>query len=182
VGRDSIYTVGHSTRALDDFLSLLKREAVEQVADVRSFPASRRYPHFNKDALAASLEAAGIRYAHLPELGGRRAARKDSRNTAWRNTGFRGYADYMETAAFERGLDSLLEYAATGRTAIMCAEAVPWRCHRSMISDALLARGQSVIHILDGGTKPHTLTSFARVSDGRVSYADAAEPGLFDQG
>jgi uncharacterized protein (DUF488 family) len=180
VDRDSIYTVGHSTRALEDFLKILEREGIARLADVRTFPASRRYPHFNQDALAASLAGKEITYAHLAQLGGRRAPRRDSRNTAWKNSGFRGYADYMETREFEDGLRSLLEYAAGGRTAIMCAEAVPWRCHRSMISDALVARGESVLHILDSGTKPHTLTSFARVVDGRVRYRDAENPELFD--
>lgn len=181
MARDSIYTIGHSTRALEDFLALLKREGITRIADVRTFPASRRHPHFNKESLAESLEGAGIGYTHLPELGGRRTPRKDSRNTAWRNAGFRGYADYMETAAFENGLGSLLDLAQRGRTAIMCAEAVPWRCHRSMISDALLARGESVLHILDAGTKPHTLTPFARVAGRKVSYAGTDNPGLFDR-
>jgi uncharacterized protein (DUF488 family) len=180
VGRDSIYTIGHSTRALEDFLSLLKREGIAQLADVRTFPSSRRYPHFNQDVLAASLAGEQIGYTHVAQLGGRRAPKRDSRNSAWRNSGFRGYADYMETADFEEGLRSLLEYSLGGRTAIMCAEAVPWRCHRSMISDALVARGETVLHILDSGTKPHTLTSFARIVDGKVSYRDADDPELFD--
>ena len=147
----------------------MKREGIAHLVDVRSFPASRRYPHFNKEVLAASLESAAIRYSHSPELGGRRAPRKDSSNTGWRNTGFRSYADYMGTPRFEEALDCLVQTAAEAPTAIMCAEAVPWRCHRSLISDAFVARGGEVLHIMDSDTKPHVVTSFARLVDGRVS-------------
>ncbi|HET7564372.1 MAG TPA: DUF488 domain-containing protein [Gemmatimonadaceae bacterium] len=173
----TVYTIGHSTRSLDDFVALLQREGVRHLADVRTFPASRRYPHFNREPLALALAEAGIAYSHHPALGGRRTPKRDSRNTAWRNAGFRGYADYMEGEAFASGLDALLATAAASPTAIMCAEAVPWRCHRSLIADALVARGVDVQHILDAGSKPHTLTSFAVARDGRVSYtAPPSEP------
>lgn len=167
----TVYTIGHSTRALEDFVALLRREDIRHLADVRTFPSSRRYPHFNREPLERALAEAGIGYSHHPALGGRRTPRRDSHNTAWRNAGFRGYADYMEGAEFEAGLERLLEIVGATPTAIMCAEAVPWRCHRSLIADALVARGVGVEHILDAGTKPHTLTSFARAHDGRVSYA-----------
>jgi uncharacterized protein (DUF488 family) len=174
-----IYTVGHSTRPFEEFAALLKREGVTHLADVRAFPFSRRYPHFNGEFLKAALEPDGVAYRHWPALGGRRKPRTDSRNGAWRNSGFRGYADYMETAAFHEQLDLLMSASAGAKTAIMCAEAVPWRCHRSLISDALTARGVEVLHIVDGGTKPHVLTSFARVENGSVRYDAAAEPDLF---
>jgi len=174
-----ISTIGHSTRELGEFISLLKREGVTHLADVRAFPFSRRHPHFNGELLASSLEEVGIRYEHFPGLGGRRKARADSRNTSWRNSGFRGYADYMETSAFGEQLDSLLSVAAAAPTAIMCAEAVPWRCHRSLISDALVARGVEVMHILDSKAQPHTLTSFARVENGSVRYDGVHELDLF---
>ncbi|MGH7604157.1 MAG: DUF488 family protein [Gemmatimonadaceae bacterium] len=177
--RDKLYTIGHSTRTLDEFLGLLAREGVTHLVDVRAFPASRRYPHFNGPELSQSLAAAGITYSHAPELGGRRKVRKDSRNTEWRNEGFRGYADYMETPRFASALEELLDVAKSERTAIMCAEAVPWRCHRSMISDAVVARGLPVLHILDSGTQEHRLTSFAWVDNGRVRYDSATQSELF---
>ena len=179
MGPARIFTIGHSTRALDEFIGLLKREGVTHLADVRAFPFSRRHPHFNGEQLAPALAAEGISYTHFPSLGGRRRAKKDSHNTAWRNSGFRGYADYMETPAFASALDSLMEAGRKQPTAIMCAEAVPWRCHRSLISDALTARGVEVLHIMDTGHKPHTLTSFARVVDGEVRYDAGAELDLF---
>ena len=169
-GERAVYTIGHSTRELDRFVALLDREHVRHVADVRSFPGSRRYPQFGREALAASLAARGIGYSHHPDLGGRRRAREDSPNGAWRNASFRGYADYMSTQAFARSLDDLIDLAARERTAIMCAEAVPWRCHRSLIADALVARGVSVQHILDARTEPHRLTPFAVVREGVVYY------------
>lgn len=174
-----VFTIGHSTRALDEFIGLLKREGVTHLADVRAFPFSRRHPHFNGEQLAPALAGGGIAYTHFPSLGGRRNARKDSHNTAWRNSGFRGYADYMETDAFRAALDSFASVALRDPTAIMCAEAVPWRCHRSLISDALTARGVEVLHIFDKGVKPHTLTSFARVVDGEIRYDAGAELDLF---
>ena len=165
-----VYTIGHSTRELDDFIALLEREHIEHLADVRSFPGSRRYPHFGSEALAASLAERGIRYSHHPALGGRRHARADSPNGGWRNESFRGYADYMLTPEFATALDGLVDLAARERTVIMCAEAVPWRCHRSMIADALVARGVIVRHILDARTEPHRMTSFAIVKDGVLHY------------
>lgn len=138
---------------------------------MRSFPGSRRYPHFNKSELAKSLAAAGIRYVHMPELGGRRSAQKDSHNTGLRNASFRGYADYMETHSFRAGIDQLLEIARSSRTAIMCAEALWWRCHRSLISDYLTLKGVAVTHILSATrTEPHRYTSAARIVDGELSY------------
>ena len=175
-----VYTIGHSTREIAALLALLEREGIERLLDVRTFPGSRRYPQFGRQPLEQSLAGAGISYAHTPALGGRRTPRPDSTNVAWRNAGFRGYADYMETGEFRTALEALVQSAASARTTIMCAEAVPWRCHRSMISDALVARGVAVLHILDSGTQPHSLTSFARVADGEIRYGERlAEPDLF---
>jgi uncharacterized protein (DUF488 family) len=170
-----IWTIGHSTRTIDKFISLLQEHGIKLLADVRSLPGSKRYPQFNKEALTDSLGKAGIRYEHFPELGGRRKARKDSPNTAWRNASFRGYADYMETDEFPKGIARLLDLAAEcGPTAIMCAEAIWWRCHRSLISDYLKARGVEVTHILDANkTEPHPYTSAARVVNGKLSYAES---------
>ena len=167
-----IWTIGHSTRAIDDFISLLKENEINLLVDVRAWPGSKRYPQFNKDALAESLNAHGIRYEHFPELGGKRKSKPDSRNTAWRNASFRGYADYMETKQFQKGIERLLDVAAeAGPTAIMCAEAVWWRCHRSLIADYLKARGVEVLHVL-GANKvdPHPYTSAARIVNGELSY------------
>ncbi len=171
----TIYTIGHSTRSLADFLALLARSCVERLIDVRAFPGSRRHPQFNTDALARSLVEHGIEYLHMPALGGRRRPRPDAPPTAWRNEGFRGYADYMRSPEFHRALDDLIERAHERRTVIMCSEAVPWRCHRMLISDALHARGVTVEHILDSGTSPHVLTSFAVVRDGDVEYPPTPE-------
>ena len=156
------------------FVSLLTENAIKVVADVRMYPGSKRYPQFNRENLAASLKDAGIRYEHFPELGGRRKPAADSRNTAWRNEAFRGYADYMETNEFGKGVKRLLDLAENiGPTAIMCAEAVWWRCHRSLISDFLKARGIEVRHILDHNkTELHPFTSAARIVNGELSYAD----------
>jgi uncharacterized protein (DUF488 family) len=174
----TLWTIGHSTRAFDDFLALLHAHHIGLLADVRTHPGSRRFPHFNQDALAAALERDGLRYTHLPDLGGRRKPRKDSRNTAWRNDSFRGYADYMETPEFSAGLDRLIELAAETPTAIMCSEAVWWRCHRGLISDALKSRGHTVLHIEDAKQpKEHPYTSAAKIIDGRLSYAG---DGLFN--
>ena len=190
-----IWTIGHSTRNIDEFISLLEKNGIKLLVDVRSLPGSKRYPQFNKEALAKSLREHGIRYEHFPELGGRRKPNADSRNTVWRNASFRGYADYMETEQFHKGVERLLALAAQGAaawaaaeskrdgwetvtpgTAIMCAEAVWWRCHRSLISDYLKARGIEVIHILDANkTEPHPFTSAARIIDGALSYANEAE-------
>jgi uncharacterized protein (DUF488 family) len=168
-----IWTIGHSTRTIDIFISLLEENGIKLVADVRSLPGSKRYPQFNREMLARSLTERGIRYEHFPELGGRRKARKDSRNTAWRNASFRGYADHMETEEFHKGVERLVDLAAeSGPAAIMCAEAVWWRCHRALISDYLKVRGIDVMHILDASkSEPHPFTSAAHVADGSLSYA-----------
>ncbi|HEY2377706.1 MAG TPA: DUF488 domain-containing protein [Gemmatimonadaceae bacterium] len=173
----TIYTIGHSTRSFADFLALVERSRIERLVDVRAFPGSRRHPQFNRDALAQSLPEHGMEYLHRPALGGRRRPRPDAPPSAWRNEGFRGYADYMRTLEFHRALDELIKCAAERRTVIMCSEAVPWRCHRSLISDALYARGVTVEHILDSGTSPHALTSFALVRDGEVSYPPTETDG-----
>ena len=170
----TIWTIGHSTRSLEEFIELLNENQIQILVDVRHFPGSRRYPHFNREQLEDSMPARGIRYEHLLDLGGRRKVRPDSHNTRWRNAAFRGYADYMETEPFCRGIDLLMEIARTGRTAIMCSEAVWWRCHRSMISDYLKSIGVSVIHILGPGkTEEHPYTSAARMVNGRLSYENA---------
>ena len=166
-----IYTIGHSTRSLEELVSLLEAHGVRQVADVRTIPRSRRHPHFAGEALSRSLPAARIMYSHFAALGGLRKPRPDSPNTAWRHEGFRGYADYMTTADFDRALDALIAFASGGPTAIMCAEAVWWRCHRQLVADALVARGIEVRHIMSiDSAPPHALTSFARVEAGKVSY------------
>jgi uncharacterized protein (DUF488 family) len=173
----TIFTIGHSTRSFDDLAAILKAHDIEAVADVRRFPGSRRCPHFNDEALARDLPARGIAYLPFASLGGRRVPRADSPNTAWRNEAFRGYADFMMTGEFERALDELEREAAVRRTAIMCAEAVPWRCHRSLIADALTARGWRVTDILAADeSRPHRVREFAALKDRRVTYP---EPGLF---
>ena len=167
----SIWTVGHSTLSIKDFIAELRSGEIELLADVRSYPGSRRYPHFNKENLALSLADAGIGYEHLRELGGRRRARPDSLNLAWRNESFRGYADYMETEEFGAGIERLLGLATKSRVSIMCSEAVWWRCHRSMISDYLKVKGIDVIHIMSKGkSEVHPFTSAARVVNGELSY------------
>jgi len=191
-----VFTIGHSTRTLDEFLALLHAHHIVQLADIRTVPRSRRHPHFSIEALSKSLPAAGIAYRHMPGLGGLRKPRRDSTNAGWRHPGFRGYADYMETAEFEKALDELMAWAtqapspereslrssaralASGggapRAVIMCSEAVWWRCHRQLVADALVARGVTVRHIMSARAAPeHSLTDFARVVDGRVTY-----PGL----
>jgi uncharacterized protein (DUF488 family) len=176
----SLYTIGHSTRTLEEFISLLKREGVSHLVDVRAFPTSARHPHFNQTSLADSLGLDGIHYTHFPALGGRRRVRRDSHNTLWRNAGFRGYADYMETREFADALDDLLTLASRQTTTVMCAEAVPWRCHRSLISDAAVAKGFRVFHILDARADEHHLTSFGRIdANGRVRYDVAPQSELF---
>lgn len=170
----TVWTTGHSTRSAEEFLTLLKAHRIECLADVRTIPKSRRNPQFHIDVLPATLRAAGIEYRHLPGLGGLRRPRKDSTNTAWKNDSFRGYADYMNSAEFNRNIDELIAHAERAATVIMCAEAVPWRCHRSLIADALTARGVRVLHIMDAGdARPHTVTSFARIDGAEVTY-----PGL----
>jgi uncharacterized protein (DUF488 family) len=168
-----IWTIGHSTRPADEFLALLQAHGIEQIADIRTVPKSGRHPQFNKEALDALLAAHGRGYRHFPSLGGLRKPRRDSTNTAWRHPSFRGYADHMQTPVFQEGAAALLEFA-TRPTAVMCAEAVWWQCHRQLLSDALVARGVTVRHILGlDPPKPHRLSEFARVVDGTVQY-----PGL----
>jgi uncharacterized protein (DUF488 family) len=167
----TVYTLGHSTRTADELLELLRRHAIGGVADVRRYPASRRHPQFAREALQESLAAAGVRYDWLPALGGRRPVQPDSPHVAWREAGFRGYADHMETAEFGEGLSALLALAADRPTAIMCAEAVPWRCHRQLIADALVVRGLEVVHVIDGGAlRPHALSRLARLDGDRIVY------------
>ncbi len=167
-----LYTIGHSTRTLDELLTLLDACGVDVLVDVRTVPRSRRHPQFNRDTLPTLLPAGRIRYVHLPALGGLRHARKDSvTNSAWHNASFRGYADYMQTQGFEEGLVDLRTLAAKQRVALMCAEAVPWRCHRSLIADVLTSRGAAVEHIIGPGhPRPHRLTPFAKVEDRTVTY------------
>jgi uncharacterized protein (DUF488 family) len=167
-----IWTIGHSTRTIDEFISLLNDNEIKLLVDVRAWPGSKRYPHFNKEALAESLSAHGIGYQHFPELGGKRKAKPDSLNTAWRNASFRGYADYMETEEFHKGIDRLLNVAAgTGAIAITCAEAVWWRCHRSLIADYLKSRGMEVMHILGADkVEPHPYTSATRIVGAELTY------------
>jgi uncharacterized protein (DUF488 family) len=166
-----VFTIGHSTRPIEDFIALLKAHEIQLLGDVRTVPRSRHNPQFNRDTLPDSLRPAGIDYLHMSELGGLRHARKDSTNLGWRNLSFRGFADYMETPEFEKGLAHLIEEAQTRRTAIMCAEAVPWRCHRSLIADALIARGVEVLEISSlTRTQPHRMTPFAQVEGAKVHY------------
>ena len=167
-----IWTIGHSTRKIDIFVSLLEESGIKLVADVRSLPGSKRYPQFNREMLAKSLTEHGIRYEHFPELGGRRKAKNDSHNTAWRNASFRGYADHMETEEFGAGVERLLDLANNmGPTTIMCAEAVWWRCHRALISDYLKTRGVEIVHIVDANkTEVHPYTSAARIVGRTLSY------------
>ncbi|MGH9558661.1 MAG: DUF488 family protein [Bryobacteraceae bacterium] len=166
-----ILTVGHSTHPIEEFIRILHAHGVDQIADVRTIPKSRRNPQFAQDALEKSLASAGIGYVHLPGLGGLRHPRKDSINTAWRNASFRGYADYMQTPQFREALGELIEIAERRCTAIMCAEAVPWRCHRSLIGDALIARGVEVEDIFSATSiKPHMLTRFAKIQGESVIY------------
>lgn len=168
--------MGHSTRGIGDFLDLLRSAGIEVLVDVRSFPGSRRYPHFNKENLREALAAAGIAYLHLPELGGRRKVLANSHNLAWRNESFRGYADYMETEGFQKGIDRLIETVSQRRVAIMCSEAVWWRCHRSLIADYLKAKHVEVLHIIsESQTEEHPFTGAARIVNGELSYR-----GVFD--
>jgi uncharacterized protein (DUF488 family) len=176
---ETVWTIGHSTRPLDEFLALLAGFDIEAVADVRRFPGSRRCPWFARDALGATLPTHGIAYEWIPELGGRRKAQPDSTNTGWRNASFRGYADYLDSAGFAQGLHALLELAARRRTALMCAEAVWWRCHRAIIADVLCVRGIRVVHIVDATRSiVHPFTSPARVVHGKLAYpAPTADDG-----
>jgi len=167
----TIWTVGHSTRSLDEFTSLLIAHDITALVDVRSFPGSRRYPHFSKSALSQSLPSHRILYEHNSDLGGRRRPSASSKNTAWKNASFRAYADHMESEEFRKGIEALLELATSNRVAIMCAEALWWRCHRSLIADFLKVNGVEVIHIVDNNkTEEHPYTSAARIVDGELSY------------
>ena len=174
----TVYTLGHSTLDLEAFLALLGRHGIAGIADVRRFPASRRHPHFAREALSASLADAGVAYDWLPALGGRRPAHAGSPHVGWRVDAFRGYADHMDSVEFAGGLARLLEIAAARATAIMCAEAVPWRCHRQLVSDTLVARGIEVLHVVGAAENPHRLTAFARVDGDRVVYDRAGQPPL----
>jgi uncharacterized protein (DUF488 family) len=166
-----VWTVGHSTRSAEDFGHLLQSQEIETLVDVRSFPGSRRYPQFNKETLSQFLAELAIKYVHAPALGGRRRPARDSHNTAWKNASFRAYADHMETEEFEKGVASLLELASQDRTAIMCAESLWWRCHRSLVADFLKSKGIVVTHILDEKkTELHPYTSAARIVNGELSY------------
>ncbi|HEX2533642.1 MAG TPA: DUF488 domain-containing protein [Chitinophagaceae bacterium] len=168
-----IYTIGHSNKPWDAFLEMLHAFGIKLIADVRSLPGSRKYPHFDQDQLMASLPVHGIRYQHFPGLGGRRNAVMNTKNTGWRNPSFRGYADYMETEAFRVAVHGLQEIAVQYRTAYMCSEAVWWRCHRSMISDYLKVQGWKVLHILEAGkSKEHPFTAPARIIDGNLTYTE----------
>jgi uncharacterized protein (DUF488 family) len=171
-----VWTIGHSTHPIAEFIDELSSFEIKVIADVRSFPGSRRYPQFNQETLKGSLAEAAIDYQHFPELGGRRRARPDSQNLAWRNESFRGYADYMETKGFRDGTRRLLEMARVSSTAVMCSEAVWWRCHRSLISDYLKVKGIEVNHIMrTGKSEPHPFTSAARIVNGELSYRGLLE-------
>lgn len=178
-----VHTIGHSTREADELIDLLRASGIDLLVDVRRFPGSRRHPQFNREDLATTLSAAGLAYRHAPELGGRRSGRVDSPNGAWRNASFRAYADHMGSDEFRAALDRLVAEARTSRPALMCAEAVPWRCHRNLISDALVGRGVEVRHILsETSVQAHELNPMARVDDdGAITYPAAPEdqPDLF---
>jgi uncharacterized protein (DUF488 family) len=166
-----VFTIGHSTRTIADFIRLVKAHGVQRVIDVRTIPKSRHNPQFNRERLSPALHRARLHYRHLPGLGGRRHARRDSTNTGWRNAGFRGYADYMQTPMFRESLERCIELAKREPVVLMCAEAVPWRCHRSLIADALLVRGIRVCEITSGvRSRPHALTPWARVEGVQVTY------------
>lgn len=178
MGADTIWTLGHSTRTIDEFIALLRHYRIEAIADVRRFPGSRRLPQFGQEALAASLEDAGIEYRLIRELGGRRRPSADSPNTAWRNTSFRGYADHTASREFATGLERLRELATRRRTSMMCAEVLWWRCHRSLISDVLMVSGTRVLHIQDEKhIEEHPYTRPARLHRGQLTYdATRGEP------
>lgn len=174
----TIFTIGHSTRPIEEFVKLLQAHGVKQLIDIRTIPKSRHNPQFNSDALASALRDANIRYVHVKDLGGLRHARKDSVNLGWRNASFRGFADYMQTPEFAAALDRAIELARKHPTALMCAEAVPWRCHRSLVADALLVRGVRVLHITSSAApKEHSLTPFAHAKGLQITYP--GEPTLF---
>ncbi|MDF0677300.1 MAG: DUF488 domain-containing protein [Nitrospira sp.] len=166
-----LWTIGHSTKPIDEFLALLKAHGIQQLIDVRTIPHSRHNPQYNNEALSKSLQHEDLSYKHMPKLGGLRKPKKDSINTGWRNASFRGYADYMQTEGFRRALDELMVESRSQHTAIMCAEAVPWRCHRSLIADALVTRGWEVRHIMsETKADAHAITSFAVIEHVTISY------------
>jgi uncharacterized protein (DUF488 family) len=174
-----IYTIGHSTRTLEEFIALLQTFSIEMLVDVRSYPGSRRYPHFNKENLSKELPGKGILYLHMSRLGGRRKASPQSKNTAWKNDAFRGYADYMETAEFKEGMEELETTGSSYPSAFMCSEAVWWRCHRSMIADYMKVKGWKVLHILNNKkAEEHPYTAAATIADGTLSYA-AKQQSIF---
>lgn len=176
-GRPAFVTVGHSTRSLEEFIALLKSDGVQFLADVRTVPRSRHNPQFNRDTLPEALKGAGIEYESMQGLGGLRRPRKDSPNSGWRNEGFRGYADYMETPEFDQQLRSLVEMAGNRRVALMCAEAVPWRCHRSLLADALTVRGFQVAEIIGNApARPHKVTPWAHVEGTSIRYPPETSP------
>lgn len=172
-----IYTIGHSTRPIDEFIDLLRSHDITQLVDIRTIPKSRHNPQYGQESLQESIEEAGIAYVYLKALGGLRSSSKDSINDAWRNKSFRNYADYMQTDAFAEGVEELIKLASEKTTAIMCAEAVPWRCHRSLVSDALLARGIESCEIISASSeRPHKMTSFAVVDGTTMTYPKSALP------
>ena len=176
LARPLICTIGHSNRPIDTFVDLLRSNEVVRVLDVRTVPRSRHNPQFNRDVLPETLGAVGIAYTHLPGLGGLRHARADSPNSGWYNLSFRGYADYMQSQEFAENVQRVVELASTERCVLMCAEAVPWRCHRSMIGDALLVRGVRVEDIIGPkGRKPHVLTAFAHIDGTQITYPPPAD-------
>jgi len=171
VTQPTVLTIGHSTRTSDTFVEMLSAHGVKHLVDVRTIPRSRHNPQFNRDTLPEALRLAGIAYTYMEQLGGLRHARTDSPNTGWYNSSFRGFADYMQTPEFAAGLENLMQLAAREQTVIMCAEAVPWRCHRSLIADALKVRGVRVEHIMSASrTQPHAVTGFAKVAGIRITY------------
>ncbi len=172
-GKHTIYSIGHSTHSLADFMAMLQSFGIKTLADIRRLPGSRKFPQFDRENLERTLAENGIRYLYLQDLGGRRKEQKDSKNTRWRNASFRGYADYMETEGFAKGMAELEAVASQSPTVYMCAEAVWWRCHRSMVSDYLKAKGWTVLHIMAAGkAEEHSYTSPARVVGNHVFYSD----------
>jgi uncharacterized protein (DUF488 family) len=167
----NVYTIGHSTRDADELIALLREHEIKLLADIRRYPGSKRYPHFASDAMARWLPENVINYIHMPELGGRRKPLPDSRNTGWRNDQFRAYADYMATDEFREAIETLLTFAKQQRVAIMCAEAVPWRCHRNLVADELTRRGIEVLHIIGAGSvKVHAMNPLAQIEGDHLVY------------
>lgn len=172
-----VYAIGHSTRTIEEFIDILKAFRIDCVVDVRTIPRSRRVPQFNIETLPKSLHAANVEYITMKGLGGLRHPARDSVNTGWHNGSFRGFADYMQTEEFEKNLETLIELAGKNQVVLMCAEAVPWRCHRSLIADALVVRGIEVVHLLGlASHRPHRLTSFAKVCGTRITYPPDETP------